>query len=215
MSYPEAKADGIPIEEKPHRTTLYYPPCRFCGTPVRSWSYQRNVRYACPACRKEAVAQERAEAALAAATGKEKKLEMAIKRISKVADITLYTDAIEAVRKQLKQPGWFQSTEEIMVALELLRQGVKTHHQVKVYDYSIDFVLPDMRVALEIDGLPYHGKERQKYQETRDDVLKWRLGKDWEIIHIRTDNINLNVTRLLPGIRVVLAERKKCAHEFT
>ena len=102
-----------------------------------------------------------------------------------------------------------------MVALELARRGVNAHHQVKVFEYTVDFVLPEMKVVLEIDGAPYHGKDRQKYQQTRDDVIKWKLGDGWEVIRINTDNINTNITKLIPGIRAVLNSRKKCARQFT
>ena len=132
-----------------------------------------------------------------------------------MTDIAQYKAAIDLVRKKLNNRGWFQSTEEIMVALELARRGVNAHHQVKVFEYTVDFVLPEMKVVLEIDGAPYHGKDRQKYQQTRDDVIKWKLGDDWEVIRISTDNINTNITKLIPGIRAVLNSRKKCARQFT
>ncbi|HNX63508.1 MAG TPA: DUF559 domain-containing protein [Candidatus Limiplasma sp.] len=215
MSYFEAKEDGIPFEERPYKQTIYYPPCRFCGAPVRSWSYLRNIKYACPECRKEAVAQERAEKEQKDSSVKERKLDNAVKRISKMTDIAQYKAAIDLVRKKLNNRGWFQSTEEIMVALELARRSVNAHHQVKVFEYTVDFVLPEMKVVLEIDGAPYHGKDRQKYQQTRDDVIKWKLGDDWEVIRISTDNINTNITKLIPGIRAVLNSRKKCARQFT
>ena len=135
--------------------------------------------------------------------------------VSKMTDIAQYKAAIDLVRKKLNNRGWFQSTEEIMVALELARRSVNAHHQVKVFEYTVDFVLPEMKVVLEIDGAPYHGKDRQKYQQTRDDVIKWKLGDDWEVIRISTDNINTNITKLIPGIRAVLNSRKKCARQFT
>ncbi|MDL2205814.1 hypothetical protein LJC33_02745, partial [Eubacteriales bacterium OttesenSCG-928-N13] len=168
MSYFEALEDGIRIEKTGHYSSMYYPPCRFCGTPVRSMSYLRTVNYACPDCRKEAVAQERAEKAMNNMTNKERKLDNAIKRIAKMTDINQYDVAIDMVKNRLTHTGWFQSTEEIMVALELLRRGIRAHHQVKIFEYSVDFILPDLKVVLEIDGLPYHGKNRARYQQVRD-----------------------------------------------
>jgi len=209
MSYYEAKEDGIPITKAANGMTLYYPPCRFCGKPVQSWSYIRDHRYACPECRKEAVAQERAEKEGAILSKKEKKLEMAIKRISKMTDIEAYTDAITQVRNSIDQQGWYQSTEEIMVALELLRCHVVAHRQVKVFEYTVDFVLPDLKVVLEIDGNPFHRSERRKYEETRDDVIGYKFGSDWDVIHIKTDVLNMNITKLLPAIRAIKANRKK------
>ena len=95
-----------------------------------------------------------------------------------------------------------------MVALELIRRGVKAHHQAKIFDYSVDFLLPDMKVALEIDGRVYHGRDREKKESIRDDVIAWKLGQGWEVVRIDTENVNKNVTKLLPGIRAVLNYRK-------
>ena len=78
-----------------------------------------------------------------------------------------------------------------------------------IFNYSIDFVIPEYKVALEIDGRPFHGKDHADKQRKRDEVIIWKLGEDWEIIHIDTDNINANVTKLVPAIKAVLKSRKK------
>lgn len=55
----------------------------------------------------------------------------------------------------------------------------------------------------------FHGKERKEYEELRDDAIRNKLGADWEVIHIDAENINMNITRLMPAIRAVLKRRKK------
>lgn len=213
MSYQEAVEDGIPIKKSNgNGVGGYFPPCYYCGQPVFSWAYVRGVKYACPDCRAEVIRQKCEEKSGRAALGKERKLECAIRRISRVTDIEPYDKAIDYVRKHLKHQGWFQSTEEIMVALELIRRNINTHHQVKVFDYTVDFVLPDMKVILEIDGPIYHGKERAKYQARRDEVICWKFGEGWELIRIKTDYINMNITKLIPAIKKVLRYRQKNAH---
>lgn len=209
MSWREANEDGIPIIKDKMSFNGYYPPCHICGTPVYSWSYIRGVSYTCPECRKELIRQEREEKQRLGVPEKSDKLDTAVKRISKHANIPDYENAICKVKKCLSRPGWFQSTEEIMTALELLRNGIKVYHQVRVFDYFVDFILPELKVALEIDGSIYHGKDRYAQQVLRDDVIKNKLGDDWEVIHISTDDINKNVTRLLPAIRGVVNYRKK------
>ncbi len=57
-----------------------------------------------------------------------------------------------------------------------------------------------MKVVLEVDGWIYHSRDRERPQQTRDDVICWRLGDGWQVIHIDTENINKNVTRLMKGI---------------
>ena len=72
-----------------------------------------------------------------------------------------------------------------------------------------------MKVILEIDGPIYHGKDKERYQQIRDDAIQRKFGEGWEVIRIKTDCINMNITKLLPGIRAVLEKRKKNAHQFT
>ena len=98
-----------------------------------------------------------------------------------------------------------------MVALELIRRNIRANHQVKVFNYTVDFVLRDMKVILGIDGPVYHGKEREKYQEMRDDAIRWKFGEEWEVIRIKTDCINTNITKLIPAIKQVLNHREKKA----
>ena len=98
-----------------------------------------------------------------------------------------------------------------MVAMELIRRGVKAYHQVKIYEYSVDFVLPDYKVILEVDGSIYHGKDRLKQQDMRDEVVSDKMGDGWQVVRISTDCINMNITKLMLAIKKVLSQRK-CAH---
>ncbi|MCD7921228.1 MAG: DUF559 domain-containing protein [Clostridiales bacterium] len=215
MSYREAVEDKIPRERDAKGFDWYYPLCHICGAPVHTWKYVRGTKYVCDGCRDYFREQKKLEQDVGQTEKKEKRLQTAIKRISRVAEIGFYHDAIECVRGKLETPGWFQSTEEIMTALELLRCGVRIHHQVKVYAYSVDFILPDLHVALEIDGRVFHGKDKIRQQEMRDRLIAEKLGEGWQVIRIDTDNINTNVTKLLPVIKAVLRERKKKPSQFT
>ena len=201
MGYAEAAEDNI------HRAKNggYYPSCHICGTSVFSYNYIRGLKYTCPECRKYLIEAKFGESD---EKGKAKKLKNAINRIGKVADISKYEDAIKIVEQNLNKRGWFQSTEEIMVVLELLRWKIKVHHQVKIYSYSVDFVLPDLKVALEIDG-PMHRLNSVKEKESiRDELICLALGSDYEVIRINTENINLNVTKLLDGIKAIKKYRR-------
>lgn len=214
MSYQEALEDHIHIGKDQHGFNMYYPECHICGEPVPNWGYRRDLKYTCPKCRSLLVSKKAATENFISAGSKRRKLDAAIKRISKVASIEKYKRAYDVVQKHIDRPGWFQSTEEIMTALELIRRGLKIRHQVKVLNYSVDFVIPEYKVALEIDGKPFHSKEYADKQRNRDDVIIWKLGEGWEIIHIDTDNINTNVTRLVPAIKAVLKFRKKTSLKF-
>ena len=204
MSYYDAIHDNIPMGTDRLGFKCYYPPCFYCGESVFSWSYVRCSRYVCDKCRQAILDRQLNENVGA----KEKRLNNAVKRISKVSKIENYEKGIRWVRSHLDHSRWFQSTEEIMVALELIRQNVKAYHQVKVFDYYVDFVLPEMKVALEIDGRIYHSADKRKKENIRDELIVDKLGEDYEMIRIQADNINLNVTKLLPAIRAVLKRRK-------
>lgn len=208
MSYMEAKEDNIPIERRGNQT-VYYPPCHICETPVLSWNYIRNAKYSCPNCRELLINQKMDMRLDVCMDKQEQRLKRAIDRISKQTDIQKYEYAINWIKNNLGRASWFQSTEEIMVAMELIRRKVKAHHQVRIYNYSIDFILPEYKVALEIDGKLYHGKDRKQYGSIRDEAITDKLGDGWELIRIDTENINMNVTRLLPAIKAVLKRRKK------
>jgi len=130
-----------------------------------------------------------------------------------VSAIEPYAAAITWASENIDKPGWFQSTEEIMVALELIRRGIKAHHQVPIHGCRVDFILPDMKVALEVDGEVFHGRERLGHEQVRDEVITYQLGPEWEVVHIKTNNINTNITRLVPAIKAVLARRAKKSSE--
>ena len=207
MSYKEALEDKIPIQKDSKGFNWYYPPCKICGTPVPNWSYTRSANYICNSCRTELVRLEVESRGNLLADKKEEKLMRALKRIEKVTNVDDYKKAIMLVRRGFTNTSWYQSTEEIMVALELLKQGIEVHHQVKVYDYRVDFVIPALKVALEVDGSIYHNKNKK--EALRDEVIAQKLGDGYEVIRIPTDNINTNITKLLPAIKAVIYTRKK------
>lgn len=205
MGYADALKDGIPMKKDKKGFDAYYPPCKICGEPVYTWNYISGMQYVCPKCRKELVEQYRNEHE---DNGKGKKLDAAVKRIAKVADINKYSSAIREVEKNLYHKGWFQSTEEIMTAIQLIHCGYKIYPQTEVFDYRVDFVIPDLKVGLEIDGQPFHQKSDAAKSAMRDEVISDKLG-GYEMIHIPADDINMNVTRLIPAIKAVLRRRSK------
>ena len=210
MSYVEAVQDGIRMEGSGrYGVVTYYPPCLYCGQPTKAWSYRRESKYVCPDCKKAAKDKRRAENTGRAVARKKSLLETAIERISAVADVSLYAKAITRVEKNLDRDGWYQTAEEIMVALELIRCGVKAYHHVLIADRFASFVLPGLKTVLEI------GKEASPGGHTEgminNELIHNKLGEDWMVMHISTECINMNVTKLIPAIEAV---RKKCSAEF-
>ena len=197
MSYKEAIEDGIVVSKNAQGFNTYYIPCHICGASVPNWGYKRNLKYTCESCRSKLLEKMKEEKKQ---DTKEKKLKWAIKRISKVANIKKYDDAIIELKKELYVKGWYQSTEEIMVGLELRRRKVPYIHQYKLKDYKLDFVIPNYKVVLEVDGI-FHTKDKQEKELLRDEIIRFNLGDEWEVIHIKTEYINMNITKTIPAIK--------------
>lgn len=205
MSYREAIEDGIEIVKNSKGFNTYFIPCHICGESVPNWAYNRKLKYTCEKCRDKLIEKSQVESK---EKTKDKKLNWAINRIKKVANIKAYDNAITEIKKELYKKGLYQSTEEIMVGIELKKRNVEYLHQFKLKDYKLDFVIPSFKVVLEVDGI-FHTKEKLDKEELRDEIIKFNLGDDWEIIHIKTENININVTRLIPAIKEVKKYRNK------
>ena len=209
MSYYEAIEDGIRTE-KHGRNTIYYPLCCNCGNEVMSMSYLRAVKYTCNDCKANAYLSDKEKKTMDSIPSKELKFNNAVKRIYKVTkNKKLYDIAIDRVHNKLHKKGWFDSTEEIMVAIELVKRNIRTKHQVKMGIYKADFVLPEKKVILEVDGVIYHTDRTRQKEEIRDNLIIANLGAEWEVVRITDELINQNITRLIPAINKIIRERKK------
>lgn len=212
MSYNEAKEDGVRIEERPF-FTAYFPLCVECGEEVRSMSYIRGLKYKCKKCRELDAISDKAARADRNEEDKEKKFSRAVERIKGMVEYDRkYRAAEEAVHKKLHKVGWFDSTEEIMTAIELTRRGIPARHQVKFGRFRVDFVLPTEKVVLEIDGDIFHSAKIDR-DKMRDELIVAALGYEWEVIRVGTDRINENISQLVKAIRIVKAQRKRCRQE--
>ncbi|MBC1230538.1 DUF559 domain-containing protein [Listeria booriae] len=141
-------------------------------------------------------------------------LERAIHLIEKQEKCSMrmeeYLDAYEAVSEFFRNDSnKFDSAHEVMACIELLRNGVKVQAQQKIGRKRVDFILPDLKVVLEIDG----GLHRFKVgkDSERDVFILNTLNKDdsgWEIIRIPTKLIGVNIRQLLPAIKALYKERQ-------
>ena len=201
MGYREAIEDGIAVNRG-----IYMIPCNHCGKLVQRTSYTRGRKYTCKLCKGIVESIEKPETAVK----KEERFARAVNRIKAIVNnFDDYQKATETVYKTLHRSGWYGSTEEIMVAIELLQKGVRTIHQQKVSRYHVDFVLPEYKVLLEIDGRPFHNDSTLQREGMRDGLILALMGSDWEMIRIDTGKINKDITKLLPSIIAILESRKE------
>lgn len=212
MGYLEAKEDGIRVIESNKVTdiTWFFPHCHICDKEIKSARYDRGVKYTCKECKTLQYMSDKLIKIEENLYKKEQKLNKAIKRIEKQAPTKIkeYDKAIEILKKNLHKDKWFDSTEEIMVALELLRRKIKVRHQVKMGIYRLDFVLPDEKIVLEVDGTLFHTEKTKEKEDIRDSLIILNLGPSWEVVRITDELINQNIRRLLPAVRAVRNKRQ-------
>lgn len=210
MSYSEALRDNIRIYRAPTGVNWYYPKCQICGDEVPTWSYISGLSYTCKKCKgiERLIVQE--ERNIANDEVRIARLEKAIDRINSHDNIQKYDEAVEKVKEMIENGGHvFDSTEEVMVALILLKNKIQFRHQVRFGTrYIADFVLDDMKAVLEVDGDIFHGDERKAKQQLRDDLIIASLGPLWEILRIKTSIIDKNITRLPKAIKTMLRKRE-------
>lgn len=206
MGFNEAKEDGIRYSNHGFMTS-YFPPCEKCGDETMSLSYIRGLKYICSRCKTEEYLSDKAVRVESSKDVKERKFENAVKRMHDMGcHGGAYERAGEAIHAKLFKDGWFDSTEEIMTAIELVRRNVKARHQVKFGRYRADFVLPDEKVVLEVDGRLFHSGQAER-ERLRDELIVLALGPEWEVVRISDNLINQKISKLLPAIRKVKQRR--------
>lgn len=118
-----------------------------------------------------------------------------------------YKNEYELIKKKIEAGEKFDSKEEIVVALQLEKEKIKHTAHYKVGAYTVDFLLADMKVALEIDGSLYHSDESKEFFRERA-IIKG-LGEDWDIVRVSADLIPRYITEgISEAIGYVLQGRK-------
>lgn len=212
MGYQEAKKDGIRIvERKGNKTyTIYYPKCHVCGEEIKSMTYKSEMKYTCQRCKMLNYMSDKIQRIENNKEKKERKLNNAINKIEKQVGTKIkeYNKAIEIIKQNLHEDKWFDSTEEIMTALELIRRKIRFKHQVPFGIYRADFVLTEEKIVLEIDGTMFHTEKTKEKENIRDSLIILNLGPEWEVVRITDELINQNIRRLLPAIRAIKKKRQ-------
>lgn len=182
--------------------------CSICGAEVRSWS-KREMNYTCSGCKTVLAEKEKGEKDPLNKLLAERRLEIAKDYLRRKKITDLYTEFMGVIEKNLHRPGWFQSSNEILVGLELLRNGIEVRHQVRMGRWKADFVIPDLKIVLEVDGEVYHQGDRAKKDKLKDAAIIANLGPEWEVIRITEDMLKKKLTRLMPAIDGVIESRKR------
>ena len=187
----------------------YKIPCSKCGRLVGRHALSLKRTYMCEYCKTakkkkwQAVEKELSERIfdeITIQTKAEIKFDKAVQKMfEKRDDKEKYSKAIRLAKTRCELYG---SIPEIFVAIELLHQGYKIIPQQKVAKYRLDFVIPDKRVVIEVDGKIFHSDQAKEAE--KDFVVKNNLGAGWRILHIPTDYITKDMMKVAKYFRKVL-----------
>lgn len=118
-----------------------------------------------------------------------------------------YQEAIGVVEKFVeKYPDKMQSADEVVAAIILIKKGMKIRAQAKIGRYTVDFLIPELKVVLEIDGALH--ADKLYYDNERDKTLRADLGDDWEVVRIKTEYIEQNAKQLVKAIKQVREQKQ-------
>lgn len=121
-----------------------------------------------------------------------------------------YYEACQVVKeKALKECNTFDSAEEIMVCIELINNEIKVKPQVKFGKYKVDLMLSDLKIILEIDGALHNNSKNMLRDAKRDIEILNELGNGWEIIRIRTSQIEKRLMYLVEDIKKIYKQRQE------
>lgn len=205
---------NIEVSYKMSKDT-YKVPCSNCGDSVYVWKVRKDVSYKCKFC-KEAEKFKKAEKRKPLSElESERRLEIAKEYLQRKGILNQYQKPIEVLNKHLYKTGWFQSSNEVLVGLELLRNGYKFNHQVIIGRWRADFIIPDIKIVLEVDGEMFHNKNTKEKEQLRDNFIINKMGEGWEVIRIKDSMLRKNIQRLIPAIKKVITERQKIRNSYT
>ena len=174
---------------------LYFMPCEMCGEEVAKRQLRRNSRTLCNYCKrmlkKKDEVKEKEAPVPEAETKAEKRFNKAVGNIEK--QVKNFSEYEEAIRLANTRAELYGSTPEAMVAIELIRLKYTVIPQQKVGRYKVDFVLPDVKLAIEVDGEVFHKNNKSPEREA---TVQLSLGLDWKIVHIPAEMIEKDIQKL-------------------
>lgn len=95
----------------------------------------------------------------------------------------------------------FGSIPETAAGIQMERIGLKYETQKEIAGRKVDFVIPEIKIILEIDGELYHADENKTF--LRDRQIMSAVGEKWEIVHIQAQQIpkyTWNLREALPHV---------------
>lgn len=183
--------------------------CWKCGKPIPKDEYLGQTRRYCEKCYGE-YAEEYKPITVQYAILKNRVMFERAMRIMEQAcsDMTKYKKYALAVMKHARDnPEQYRSADEMIAAVVLLEAGYDIHMNYAVGHYKVDILVPELKIAFEVDG-EWH--KRKKAQDGKRDVeIRAKLGKAWEIIRIPTKYIEEKPEKIPEALKTMYANIKE------
>lgn len=169
---------------------------------------KKNGRWYCERCYEEKTKDLDATRAEYGKLKKKLMLERAVTLLEDKVKIYEYQDIIEQMAEYVEEcPEKFDSSDEMIAAIIFIANQIKVKMQYKVASYTVDFLIPDLRVIVEIDGERHLYK--REYDNDRDITIRATIGSEWEVIRIPTKLLEQNPEKLVQAVIQAKQERQR------
>lgn len=117
-----------------------------------------------------------------------------------------YIVPLARIRRTLYRPARWQSSLEIAVAAEFARRGYWLRPQTKINGHRVDFTLPRLNFALEVDGLRFHSDPATKRAD--HEQAKNMLRSGWNVYRMTEAEILEDLPRAVDNAIQAARERR-------
>ena len=173
--------------------------CLICGKEFESG--KTNV-YACDECERKIKLIKKMEMVDKAQKELEKQ-KCRTRNLKSKLDMYAYANSVK--ERVVNGIDSLSSMPEAVVAIQMDRIKLKYRTQVDIAGKKVDFVIPEIKIILEIDGELYHTDENKAF--LRDRQIMNSVGEEWEIVHINAQEVPLYTWNLRESLPFVVSER--------
>lgn len=152
---------------------------KFCSKSCHNKSMQRRITLTCQACGKE--------------------FEVRAKfRKRKYCSRTCRTVGLGRTKTKI----------EIAMEASLKDAGINAVPQFPIFRYSLDFAIPESKIAIECDGDYWHSlPECKRRDKSKDSYL---ANRGWLVLRFSESQINADISLCIQQIRQALSQRTAC-----
>lgn len=183
--------------------------CWKCGEPIPHDDFSGQTRRFCEKCYEEYAEEYEPIKVQYAILRNRIIFERAMRIMERAkADMTRCQKYANAVMKHSRDnPEQYRSADEMIAAIILLAEGHEIQMNTPVGHYRVDLLIPDMKIALEVDGDRH--KYTKGYEGKRDTEIRAKLGKAWEIVRLPVKYIEEQPEKIPEAIKALYDNMKR------